>query len=86
MVNPAPGGKLAGTTATFVWTDTGANEYWLTVGTMFGGYDIYSASLGLARQTTVTNLPTLGRTIYVRQWSRHGYLWSYKDYTYIVAY
>ena len=61
LVNPAPGGKLSGTMATFVWTDTGANEYWLTVGTTFGGYDIYSASLGLARQTTVNQPADAGQ-------------------------
>ncbi len=63
----------------------GADEYWLTVGTVQGGYDIYSASLGLARTATVSYLPSQGSTVYVRQWSRHGNLWSYTDYTYIAA-
>ena len=85
LVNPVPGTKLAGSTVTFEWSDMGADEYWLTVGTAPGGYNLYSASLGIARQTTVSNLPTYGSTIYVRQWSRHGNLWRYTDYTYTGA-
>ncbi len=85
LFNPVPGTKLTGSTVRFEWSDMGADEYWLTVGTVPAGYNLYSAALGLGRQATVSNLPTYGGTIYVRQWSRHGGLWRYTDYTYIAA-
>jgi hypothetical protein len=57
-------------------------EYWLYVGTTPGNNDLYSQSQGLNRTGTVTGLPTDGRTLYVRLWSRIGGVWQGNDYTY----
>ena len=87
IYSPAPGSTLPGSSATFYWTPgSGVSMYYLYVGSSFGGFDIYAASQGLATAATVSNLPTDGRTIYVRLWSyisNMGWLW--RDYTYTAA-
>ena len=83
LVSPAPSTALGSSTATFQWTGTGVQEFWLTVGTTLGGYDVYSASLGLAHQATVEGLPVQSNgTIYVRLWTLVGGIWHYTDYQY----
>jgi uncharacterized protein YkwD len=84
-VSPAPGSTLTSSTATFSWSPNGADEYWLTVGTTPGGWDLYSSSLGAVPEATVTNLPMTGQTIYVRHWYRHRDTWSITDYTYVAG-
>jgi hypothetical protein len=83
MASPAPGSTLAGTTATFQWdAGVGAKEFHLAVGT--GGpqsADLFNQNVGSQRSRPVTNIPTDGRTIYVRLWSLTS-SWLYRDYTY----
>ena len=66
MQTPSPGSKLSGSSVTFTWTaGTGATGYEITVGSTYGGSDIYlSGNLG-GLTTTVNNLPVNGSTIYV---------------------
>jgi uncharacterized protein YkwD len=81
IVSPTPSTALTGSTATFEWTGTG-DEFWVTVGTTPGGYDVYSSSLGLAHKVTINNLPTYSPTIYVRLWTRVAGIWHFTDYSY----
>ena len=54
---------------TFTWTDSGAAQYWLTVGTSVEAYDLYSGDQGTGTSRTVSDLPDDGSTLYVRIWS-----------------
>jgi hypothetical protein len=65
IYNPANRSTLPGADVTFEWTDGGAFEFRLKVGTKIGGNDLYDEYLGRNLSTTVTNLPTDGSTIYV---------------------
>ena len=83
LTTPLPGSTLPGATTTFGWSaGTGVTEYWLAVGTTAGGSDLFNASAGTTLLRIVNNLPTDGRTIYVRLWSQAGGVWRFNDYTY----
>ncbi|MBI2926384.1 MAG: peptidoglycan DD-metalloendopeptidase family protein [Verrucomicrobia bacterium] len=83
MTSPAPGSTLASQSAAFAWSrGSGVAEYWLTVGTQAGGYDLYGQSQGLDRSVTVSRLPENGCTVYARLSSRFGSEWQHNDYTY----
>jgi hypothetical protein len=86
ITSPAPGTTLPSSTATFSWS-AGANvtEYYLYVGSSMGGYDLYEGSQGLNRSKTVTALPTDGRTIHVRLWSRIGGTFQTRDFTFVAS-
>jgi hypothetical protein len=81
MVSPANGARLS-TTQTFAWTNAGAEQYWLYVGNTQGSVDVYNQDQGTATSATVSGIPTDGRTIWVRLWSRCGSTWSFNDYSY----
>ena len=71
---------------TFGWTaGSGVAQYWLEIGTTAGGTNLLSTSAGTNRSLAVSNLPTDGRTIYVRLWSQIGGGWQFNDYTYVTA-
>lgn len=83
MWSPSPGSTLPGSTATFYWsTGTGVSQYYLYVGSSPGWADYYGASQGAATSGTVYNLPTDGRTLYVRLWSYTNQGWLFRDYWY----
>jgi hypothetical protein len=84
MVSPANGAAIP-TTQTFSWTDAGADQYWLYVGNTQGSVDIYNQDQGTATSTTVSGIPTDGRTVWVRLWTRCGSTWSSVDYSYNVG-
>jgi hypothetical protein len=83
MTSPANGTVLSGSSVTFTWS-AGINvgEYWLDIGSTFGGVDIYEQSQGLALSKTVTSIPTTGIPIYVRLWSKISANWEWNDYNY----
>jgi hypothetical protein len=84
ITSPAPGSRLAASTVTFTWSaGTGVSEYWLSVGNTQDGSQLWGGSTGMARSMTVSNLPTDGRTVYVRVQSRKNGVWpaSYATYT-----
>jgi hypothetical protein len=86
MTSPTPGSTLPGATVTFSWnTGTGVSQYYLYVGNSSGSGDLYAASLGGSTAATVSNLPTDGRTLYVRLWSYTNLGWLFRDYTYTAA-
>jgi uncharacterized protein YkwD len=86
MLSPEPGTELPDDDVTFEWSaGSGAQEYFLYVGTSRGRNNLYAASLGMNRQTTVYDLPTDGDTLYVRLWTLLPGGWAYTDYTYRAA-
>src|SRR5436190_3193609 len=90
MLSPTPGSSgsngstFTSSTVTFSWSaDVSVTEYLLDVGNSLGASDIYGASQGLNHSHTVLNIPTDGRTIYVRLLSKINGVWqSPFDYTY----
>ncbi len=82
MTNPAPDSTLTSATVAFRWTNVGAVQYYLYIGTTRGGRQIYSGNQGRATSRVVSGLPTNGSTIYVRLWTRTAAGWRYHDYTY----
>ena len=87
LTSPAPGARLAGSSQDFSWTDAGASLYQVFVGTSVGAYDIgYYPQAGTRQtSTTVTGLPTDGRTLYVRLYSSVGGVYYSRDYVFTAA-
>jgi hypothetical protein len=83
MTSPTPGSTLPGSTVTFQWTG-GSSPYTLRIGSPPGGSDIYSSGTN-AQSLTVSNLPTDGRTLYVRLFSVVNGKFVFNDYTYTAA-
>ncbi len=83
MISPPPGSTLSSGDVTFTWSAaTGAAAYWIDIGTVVGGFDVYSQSAGLATSLSAAGLPADGRTLYVRLWTAAGSQWQYNDCTY----
>ena len=84
MTTPAPGSTLSGGSATFSWTaGTGADGYWLDVGTSGPGSGNLSSVFIMSLSKALTGLPQNGSTLYVRLWTRIGGVWKTPiDYTY----
>jgi hypothetical protein len=70
---------------TFTWSAGSATSYELYVGNSPGAFDIYDSGSITARSATVNNIPTDGRTIYVRLRSFISRTWQFNDYTYKAA-
>ena len=86
VTSPSPGATLTGSSQVFTWSaGCGVAAYYLYVGSAIGGNDIFGQNLGASLTANVTNLPTDGRTLYVRLWSFYSGLWHYIDYTYTAA-
>ena len=86
LTAPAPSSVLSGSSVTFTWSAaSGATSYWLDVGTVAGGFNLYTQGEGLLTSQTVTGLPTGGSTIYVRLWSAVNGVWQFSDSTYKAA-
>ena len=87
MTSPASGTTLSGTTQLFQWTDAGAENYQLWVGSTPGAFDYgyYPDTGTTGLSTTLTGLPTHGGTLHVRLWTRIQGVWHYNDYTYTAA-
>jgi hypothetical protein len=82
MLSPLPGSALSGGPVTFTWdAGLGMNEYALWVGSTTNSYDLHALLVGTNLLQTLV-LPTDGREIYVRLWSRKGGEWRYTDYGY----
>jgi parallel beta-helix repeat protein len=86
LLTPPPGSRLPGSQVTFTWSaGTGVQQYWIFIGTQRGAANIYSASQGLRRSVTVSGLPTDGRSVWLRLFSRIDGAWRFNDYTYFAA-
>jgi hypothetical protein len=84
MQTPVPGTTLVGPTQIFTWSaGSSATAYWMDIGTVPGGNQIYqSGNLGNVLSTTVNTLPQNGSTIYVTLYSLVGGNWLSNAYTY----
>jgi len=85
MLNPVPGSTFSSSSVTFSWAAGGAANYVLLVGSSLYGHDIYSSGLINTLSTTVNNIPTDGRTIYVTLGSNPSGSWTSSNYTYTAA-
>ncbi len=90
LLTPSPcTPQLTGSQVTFTWSANGANAFMLLVGdsrvTEPGGSNLYTSGQTGSKQAIVKNLPTDGRNIYVRLWSRIGTNWYTppQDYTFV---
>jgi len=77
ITSPSNGSTLSSSSQTFTWEDTGADQYYLYVGTIQGGYDLYADDQGTGTSITFTNLAV--GTIYFRLWSLIDGDWYYSD-------
>ncbi|MCP4127705.1 MAG: hypothetical protein GY753_11655, partial [Gammaproteobacteria bacterium] len=82
IYSPAPGLSLYSTSATFKWNNSGADKYWLWIGTSEGAYDVYSGDQGTNSSVAVSDLPANQSVLYVRLLSKVGGEWLHNDYTY----
>lgn len=83
MESPENGSILAAAAVTFTWsTGCQATQYWVSIGTLPGGWDIYHESQGANLAITVSGLSTDGRVVYVRLWSFIGSGVEFLDYTF----
>jgi len=96
IIEPPPGSPLTSSTVTFTWSPgTDATAYWLIIGDgrdiqsedKTGSSNIFSSGETGAHSSVVSNLPTDGRNIYVRLWSKIGGVWFEppQDYSYTAA-
>jgi hypothetical protein len=82
MLTPTPGSTFTSSSVTFTWSAGSATAYGLMVGSSPGGADIYYSTQLHVRSVTVNNIPTDGRTIYVRLYSQVNNSWVFNSYTY----
>jgi kumamolisin len=75
IVSPDASCPLPGSVITFNWTAGGATTYLLTIGSSLGASDIFSSGQTGGLFAPVTNLPSDGRTLYVRLWSSVNGVW-----------
>ena len=85
MTSPATGSTLNSSSVTFTWSGSLASQYYLQVGTVPGGQQIYSVGQGTNLSTQVTGLSIGGGNVYVRLWSEVGGAWWYNDYSYVAC-
>jgi uncharacterized protein (TIGR03437 family) len=86
ILSPAPGSILPGSTVTFTWSAApNGGDYFLRIGSMAFGTDIFNA---VVRVTSVTlvNLPTTGGTIYLALFTQIRGVWQTPvEYTFTAA-
>lgn len=89
LTDPPPGETLVSTTEVFSWNaGTGAQQYWLDIGTSLGQGNISNGALtGLSK--SVSNIPCTGGAgtkIYARLWTMIGGAWQTPlDYTFMCS-
>ena len=75
-------------TETFTWSDVGATNYWLQIGSSAGRNDHYDSGQLASTTTsqTVSDLPTDGNSVHVRIWYKSNGSWEYiPDTSYTAA-
>jgi Divergent InlB B-repeat domain len=83
MATPTPGSQFTSGSATFTWNAvTGAQAYWLDVGSTSGGNNYYSQNQGSATSVNVSTLPTNGSQVYVTLYTEFGGTWYNNIYSY----
>jgi kumamolisin len=66
---------LPASSVTFQWTTGGSTAYLFTIGSSFGASDIFSSGQTGGTFETVSNLPSDGRTLFIRLWSSANGVW-----------
>jgi hypothetical protein len=85
ITSPSYGSTFASSNVTFTWNPVeGASQYYLDLNSLPGSRDIY-ANYVTGGSTTVSGIPTDGRTVYVRMWTNVGGVWSFNAYTYTAS-
>jgi hypothetical protein len=82
MLNPPPGSTFTSSSVTFQWSAGSATAYGLVIGSSPNGSDIYTSPQLHVLSTTVNNIPTDGRTVYVKLYSQVNGSWVFNSYTY----
>jgi hypothetical protein len=83
MVSPANGSTFSGPSVTFAWNSvTGAQAYYLDVGTSSHVNQYYSQNQGLNTSVTVGGLPTNGSQVNVTLYTEFGGNWYSNLYIY----
>jgi len=82
MLNPPPSSTFTSSSVTFQWSAGSATAYYLFVGSSPNRADIYNSGVVQAHSATINNMPTDGRTIYVKLGSQVNGSWTYVNYTY----
>lgn len=83
ITSPIPGSALSGSTVTFQWSaGSGIELYALDVGNTEGASDIYDENSHTNLSRVVSNIPTDGRTIWVRLCWRVNGQWFNKSVSY----
>jgi hypothetical protein len=88
LISPTNGSTFTGASATFTWNSSGANGYYLLIGTQgVGSKNLYNSQQKPASTTSYTfnGLPLTGATIYVRLTSNLNGTWVSKDYQFTAA-
>ncbi len=92
LITPSPcSPNLTSSTVTFTWSAGNATAYILTIGDSRvaepGGSNLFNSNQTGGLSATVRNLPTDGRPLYVRLWSRVNGVWYNppKDYTFFAV-
>jgi hypothetical protein len=86
ITSPVSGTRLSGASVTFTWSPGRlVTTRRLAIGSFYGAGDYYDADQGTALSRTVTNLPTDGRTLYVRLTQIVNGSLHLSDYSYIAA-
>src|SRR5205807_2665272 len=82
ITSPSNGSTFGSGTVTFNWSlGSGVSSYYLYVGNSFQSYEYFNNFVS-GGATTVSGIPTDGRTIYVTMWSRLGDQWQAHNYSY----
>jgi len=80
--SPADASTLTGATQAFTWSNVGAPQYQLHVGTTPGASDL-GTYVTTTNGATVTGLPANGTTVYARLYTWTGSQFLINDYSYI---
>jgi Fibronectin type III domain len=75
MLSPQPGSTFTSSRITFKWSVVSTTNYGLLLGNSPGTADIYTSGTIHAQSTTVSNIPTDGRNIYVTLYSQVNNAW-----------
>ena len=85
IISPQPNSTLSGSSVTFQWSDEGADQYWLEVGSSSGGAEYFGGDQGTSTSATVSGLPTDGSTVYVRLWTIRGFSWQANQFQFTAS-
>src|SRR5437588_377372 len=82
ITSPSDGSTFSSGTVTFNWSlGSGVSSYYLYVGNSFQSYEYFNNFVS-GGATTVSGIPTDGRTIYVSLWSLISGVWQANNYSY----